>query len=116
MKFLLPTGQTQDPENCKVPDLKKETEIKHYISFCSDSDLSIYEPTISKSETDISQALHSSQDRLSPSLDIVCAKDLVAAKDQQEEPEEEENATEVKVCTLEETTECADADLDIIIY
>ena len=34
MKFLLPAQQTQDPENCKVPDSKKdtpsiETEIKH---------------------------------------------------------------------------------------
>ena len=52
---------------------------------------------------------------LSPSLDIVCAKDLVPAKDKQEEPEEEEeNATEVKVCTTEVTTECTDADLDDI--
>ena len=47
---------------------------------------------------------------LSPSLDIVCAKNLVPAKDKQEE--EEDNATEVKLCTTEETTECTDPDLD----
>ena len=53
---------------------------------------------------------------LNPSLNIVCVKDLVPAKDKQEEPEEEEeNATEVKVCTPEETTECTDANLDDVV-
>ena len=114
--------ETKFPHSKKDTPISTENEIKHYISFCSDSDLSIYEPTItlksrqSKSETDISLALHSSQDLLSPSLYNGCTKDFVPANSKQEEPEkEEDNATQVQECTTEETTECTDEELDYMV-